>query len=171
MTELVQSGLTFRITNAKSGTVVDLSGTDRQSVTGWPSHGGDNQKWTVNWTGSGWTLRNVWSGLYLGLNGSPADGTRIVGVTTPVEWHIWHDTVNNSTYRIFVPNTHFNLDLYAQGNASPGNPITLWYTWNGVHQTWKFDRGTYSLRFCGPYLRSSDARTNELLHSLKVNST
>jgi hypothetical protein len=41
----------------------------------------------------------VASGLYLGLNGSPSDGTRLVAVTTPVEWHIWHDEADHSTYR------------------------------------------------------------------------
>lgn len=60
--ELVQSGRTFKIVNAKSGTVIDLSGTDGQSsapshfvslsvirltstiVIGFTDHGGANQR-------------------------------------------------------------------------------------------------------------------------------
>lgn len=56
-------------------------------------------QWTLNWTNIGWTFRSVGSGLYLGLNGSPSDGTRLVAVTTPVGWHIWHDEIDSSTYR------------------------------------------------------------------------
>ena len=43
---------------------------------------------------------------------------------------------------VFVPNTHENLDLWGNGLATPGNPITLWWTWNGLHQTWNFTEGT-----------------------------
>ncbi|KAF9467503.1 ricin B-like lectin [Collybia nuda] len=139
--EIVQSGQTYIITNAKSGTVVDLSGEDNKSIIGFPKHGGTNQRWTLNWTGKSWTFRSVSSEMYLGLNGSPSDGTKLVAVTTPVEWHIWHDEVDPSTYRIFVPFTTFNMDLYAQGSAAPGTPITTWYTWKGIHQTWRFELG------------------------------
>lgn len=43
--------------------------------------------------------------------------------------------------RIFVPNTTFNIDLYGNGDATPGTPITLWYKWAGIHQTWRFELG------------------------------
>ncbi|RDB22017.1 hypothetical protein Hypma_010816 [Hypsizygus marmoreus] len=98
-TELVQSGFTYKITNAKSGTVVDLSGQDNRSIIGFPSHGGTNQQWALEWTNIGWTFRSVATGLYLSIDGSPADGTRLVAVTTPFGWHIWHDEVNPQTYR------------------------------------------------------------------------
>lgn len=136
--ELVQSGQTYTITNAKSGTVMDLSGLDNRSVIGFPAHGGPNQKWTLNWTGRSWTFQSVYSGLYLALDGSPSDGTRLVAAATPAEWHIWHDDVDPSAYRIFVPFTRFNLDLYGHGNPAPSTPITTWYTWRGIHQTWRF---------------------------------
>ena len=44
--------------------------------------------------------------------------------------------------RIFVHGTHFNWDLYGDGNPAPGTPITLWYAWSGIHQTWQFELGT-----------------------------
>ncbi|KAF8063234.1 ricin B-like lectin [Lyophyllum atratum] len=138
--EIVQSGFTYQITNAKSGTVMDLSGLDNKTVIGYPSHNTNNQKWALQWTNSGWTFRSVSSGLYLGIDGSNTNGTRLVAVTTPVGWHIWHDEVDPSTYRIFVPNTTFNVDLNNKGSQVPGTAITLWYRWAGVHQTWRFDR-------------------------------
>ncbi|KAG5643460.1 hypothetical protein DXG03_000892 [Asterophora parasitica] len=98
-TEIVQSGFTYRITNAKSGTVIDLSGEDFKSIIGYPNHNGTNQQWTLNWTGVGWTFRSVSSGLYLAIDGSNTNGTRLVAVTTPFGWHIWHDEVDLSTYR------------------------------------------------------------------------
>jgi hypothetical protein len=60
-------------------------------------------QWTLNWTNIGWTFRSRATGLYIGLDGSPADGTRLVAVTTPVGWDIWHDEVNPSTYRYVCP--------------------------------------------------------------------
>ncbi|KDR71604.1 hypothetical protein GALMADRAFT_102607 [Galerina marginata CBS 339.88] len=138
MTANVNSGSTYVITNVKAGTAMDLSAGDEKSITGWPVHGGINQQWTLTWTGSAWTFRSVWTGTYLSIDGSPADGTRLVASSTPFNWHIWRDESNPNTFRVFVPSTHQNLDLYGHGLATPGDPITLWSTWNGLHQTWKF---------------------------------
>ncbi|KAG6848633.1 hypothetical protein H0H93_015319 [Arthromyces matolae] len=117
--EYVQSGFTYTITNAKAGTVVDLSGEDNRSR---------------------WTFQSVGSGLYIAIDGSSADGTRLVAQTTPFGWDIWHDATNPETYRIFIHNTTYNWDLYHNGDSAPKTPITLWYQWAGVHQTWKFTR-------------------------------
>ncbi|KAJ7599606.1 ricin B-like lectin [Mycena floridula] len=141
--ELVQSGQTYKLVNVKSSTVVmDLSGTDNRSIIGYPDQDGPNQKWTMAWTGHSWTFRSVSSGLYLNISGQPADGTKLVAAPEPCQWDIWHDESNHDAYRIFIPGTGFNLDLYNYGDATPGNPITLWYRWKGVHQTWKFVPGT-----------------------------
>ncbi|KAJ7771160.1 ricin B-like lectin [Mycena maculata] len=138
MPEIVQSG---RIINAKSGTAMDLSGGDNKYIIGYPYHDGTNQHWTLTWTGNSWTFRSESSGLYLGLAGAPADGTRLIAMPTPVEFDIWHDEQDPANYRIFVPNTNFNFDLYGDGDSTPGTPITLWYKWAGIHQTWSFERG------------------------------
>ncbi|KIM43941.1 carbohydrate-binding module family 13 protein [Hebeloma cylindrosporum] len=140
MTAQVNSGNTYVITNVKGGTAMDLSAADNTSVIGWPVHGGVNQQWSMNWTGKAWTFRSAATGLYLGIGGTPADGTRIVVSATPFEWHIWRADNDQNTFRIFVPFTHQNLDLYGDGLRTPGDPITLWYTWNGLHQTWRFTK-------------------------------
>ncbi|KAF9030288.1 ricin B-like lectin [Hymenopellis radicata] len=136
----VVSGTTYKIVNAKSGTVIDLSGVDNKTIIGYPDHNGPNQQWTLNWIGNAWTFRSVSSGLYLGLGGASADGTRLLAVSDAVPWHIWHDEVDATSFRIFAPFTNYNLDLYNYGDPVAGDPITLWYKWNGTHQTWKFVR-------------------------------
>jgi len=138
MSANVTSNSTYVVTNVKSGTVMDLSAGDNSTITGWSPNGGVNQKWTLNWTGSAWTFRSNYTGTYLSIAGSPADGTRLVASPTAFEWHIWRDQANPNTFRIFVPNTYENLDLWADGDPTPGDPITLWTAWSGIHQTWNF---------------------------------
>lgn len=139
--EIVQSGLNFRITNARSGTVLDVA-SDNISVVGNQWIQGENQSWITTWTGNSWTIRSSLSGLYVGLAGSAADGTRLIVSAAPFQWDIWHDTADPRTYRIFVPNTHFNWDLSSHGSSAPNTPTTVWYTYedDAVHQTWTFDR-------------------------------
>ncbi|PPQ69130.1 hypothetical protein CVT26_003578 [Gymnopilus dilepis] len=98
-------------------------------------------KWAMSWTGSAWTFQNVWTGKFLTAVGTN-DGANITATDTPFGWDIWRDENDPNTFRIFVPNTHENLDLWGNGLATPGNPITLWWTWNGLHQTWNFTEGT-----------------------------
>ncbi|KXN83013.1 hypothetical protein AN958_01948 [Leucoagaricus sp. SymC.cos] len=146
MSVQVSSGQTYKITNVKSGTVVDLSGVDNHTIIGYPYHNGQNQHWTFNWTGKAWTIRSVSSGQYLGTDSTNyADGTKLVAVAQPFEWHIWRDDANQNTFRIFVPFTHFNVDLNNYGSPIAGEPISLWWTWEGLHQTWKIESRTSSL--------------------------
>nr|AEE98237.1 ricin B-like lectin [Macrolepiota procera] len=140
MSTQVSSGQTYKITNVKAGTVIDLSGEDNKSIIGYPYHSGKNQQWTFNWTGKAWTLRSASSGSYLGIEGTPAGGTRLVAVNDPFEWHIWRDEANENAFRIFVPFTNYNLDLSGYGDTTPGTPVQLWWTWEGLHQTWTIDR-------------------------------
>jgi len=50
---------------------------------------------------------------------------------------------NAFIYRIFAPSTQFNFDLYGHGDPTPGTPITTWYKWSGIHQTWRFELGAH----------------------------
>jgi len=143
--EYVVSGGTYYITNAKGGTVIDLSGTDNHSIIGWPYHNGLNQQWKLTWVGAiGWTFQNVATNLYLGVqSGTLTNGTLLVGVNQPTGWDIWHDSVDPTTYRIFVPGAKppgLNLDLANYGVSTPGDPIQLWEQWSGNHQTWQFHK-------------------------------
>ncbi|KAJ3718214.1 putative mannanase [Lentinula raphanica] len=136
--ELVQSGSVFTIHNVKSGTVVDLSAGDNKTITGWALNGGKNQQWETIWSGNSWNFKSVETGLYLGFTGTAGNATNLTVASTPTGWDIWHDTVNETNYRIFAPNTTVNWDLWDYGNAVSGDPITLWGAWSGIHQTWRF---------------------------------
>ncbi|KAI4527729.1 hypothetical protein K525DRAFT_231673 [Schizophyllum commune Loenen D] len=136
----ITSGQSYKITNSKGGTVVDLSAGDNTSIIGWPYHEGSNQQWTLDWAGDGWNFRSLSTGKYISLGGADAaNGARLVAETDPFTWHIWTDEEVEGAYRIFVPDTHQNFDLYNHGDSTPGTPITTWYTWDGEHQTWQFD--------------------------------
>ncbi|KAJ3922615.1 carbohydrate-binding module family 13 protein, partial [Lentinula edodes] len=139
----IQSGNTYKIYNGKSGTILDLSGTDGRTISGFSDNGGDNQKWQLE-QGSGghWTFRNAASGQYLGVGGPFEDGTPLVSVDEPVRWDIYPDDEDSSVFRIYVPGapTALNIDLSDHGNPTPGTIVTLWGKWEGKNQTWRFEQ-------------------------------
>ncbi|KAG7085432.1 hypothetical protein E1B28_002993 [Marasmius oreades] len=140
--DVIQGNGTYRIVNAKSQTLLDLSQGDQRSIIGWPRNDAANQHWTLLWAGNAWHIQSPSNGLYLGLGGSgtPGDGVPLIATAEPTTgWDIWQDNVNPEAYRIFIPNTFLNWDLWANGDATPGNPVTLWTSWSGIHQTWKFE--------------------------------
>ncbi|KAF9073993.1 ricin B lectin domain-containing protein [Rhodocollybia butyracea] len=147
----IQSGNTYKITNGKSGTILDLSGTDGRTISGFSDNGGGNQRWQLQQGQRGqWTFRNVATGQYLGIDGPIQDGTPVVSCNDPVEWNIYPDERDSSVlqvcpflfeFLIFVPNapTAMNVDLSDHGNAEPGTIVTLWGKWEGKNQTWRFE--------------------------------
>ncbi|KAI0072610.1 carbohydrate-binding module family 13 protein [Panus rudis PR-1116 ss-1] len=141
----IQSGATYKLVNAKAHNVLDLSGGDNRSIIGYDWHGGDNQKWQVSQSGSGWVFRNVGTGLYLrpdiGGGNLAENGTPVIADSEPFEWDIWPDEQDPSVFRIFVPNTPQNVDLSDHGNATPGTRVTLWWKWDGRNQCWHFEQG------------------------------
>ncbi|KAE9398627.1 carbohydrate-binding module family 13 protein [Gymnopus androsaceus JB14] len=139
----IESGRTYRITNVKSGTVLDLSGTDGRTISGFSDNGGSNQKWQLQQgQGGQWTFRSDSGGQYLGIDGPVEDGTPLIAVREPVEWDIYPDDRDSSVFRIYVPNapTAMNIDLSDHGNATPGTKVTLWGKWEGQNQTWRFEQ-------------------------------
>ncbi|KDQ49766.1 carbohydrate-binding module family 13 protein [Jaapia argillacea MUCL 33604] len=135
---VIASGGTYEIVNVLGGTSLDLSGGDGRSIIGYPYHSGANQQWVVQSYNAGWTFRSVSSGLYIGIDGTPGDGTPLIVTTTPTEWDIWHDEIDSTKYRVFLPNTPLNWDLAEHGNPTPGTLVTLWSKWAGTNQTWDF---------------------------------
>ncbi|KAH8827053.1 ricin B-like lectin [Flagelloscypha sp. PMI_526] len=145
--ETIEGDKTYKITNVKSGTVVDLSAYDGKSIIGYPWHNGTNQQWTLKWADNGWHIVSVENGYFMSFDATAANGVNVTGVATissePSVWHIWQDEDNKKAFRICVPDTTQVLDLYDRGNAWPGEPITLWNSWNGTHpphQTWTFTK-------------------------------
>ncbi|KAI1793804.1 ricin B lectin domain-containing protein [Ganoderma leucocontextum] len=137
---MVESGRTYKLVNAKAGTVLDLSGADNRQTIGYGYHGGDNQKWALEQEDNQWLLRNVASGLYLSVEGLVEDGTSVLATGEHFKWDIWPDEEDSSTFRLFVPNTQFNMDLSDHGSAVPGTHVVIWTKWHpGKNQTWRFE--------------------------------
>jgi len=141
MAEL-ESGAVYKLVNGKAGNVVDLSGGDNRSVIGYDWHGGDNQKWRFERLrdGPGWVIQNVGTGLFLSIDQSARDDVRVVGSNDPTQWDVRNDEQDPTTYRLFVLNTNFNLDLTDNGNPTPGNPLSIWGAWEGRNQVWRIER-------------------------------
>ncbi|TFK90709.1 carbohydrate-binding module family 13 protein [Polyporus arcularius HHB13444] len=137
----VQAGKAYKITNAKAGTVIDLSGGQESSpLTGYAYHGADNQKWELEDANGKYHLKNVATGLYVGFDGEPNNGTPVVASSRPFEWEVRPDDHNPEVLRVFVAGTQYCLDLSDHGNPNPGTPVTLWKKWEGgTNQTWRFE--------------------------------
>ncbi|KAM5545430.1 hypothetical protein V8D89_000468 [Ganoderma adspersum] len=137
----LQRGQTYKLVNAKAGTVLDLSGADNRQTIGYGYHGGNNQKWVLEGEGENqWLLRNVETGLYLAVEGELEDGVSAIATAQPFRWNIAPDEEDSSTFRLFVSNTQFNLDLSDHGSATPGTHVVVWSKWHpGKNQTWRFE--------------------------------
>ncbi|KAF3276654.1 hypothetical protein TWF970_006237 [Orbilia oligospora] len=93
-------GRSYRIVNVKAGKVIDLSGTEGHSITGWEWKGGDNQKWIPERQDGLWTFRNKDKGSFLGIAGIQVDfGTRLAASDFPVQWDIVPEERDISIYR------------------------------------------------------------------------
>ncbi|KAG6907736.1 hypothetical protein DXG01_007594 [Tephrocybe rancida] len=147
-TEL-QAGQRYSITNVKSGTALDLSGTDGVSILGWQKHDGDNQKasWELQRDNNQWTFRNVATGKFLGLaDGTLENGLALRAVENAVAWDIFEDHDDHEVFRIFVPprehvEKKFNADLSNHGDKADGTPVAVWgKTQASTNQTWRFQQ-------------------------------
>ncbi|KAF8636283.1 hypothetical protein AX17_003662 [Amanita inopinata Kibby_2008] len=137
---MIQSGAVYHIVNAKSGTALDLSGTDNVSLIGWPSHDGDNQKWHIEERNGRYTVRNVRDGKYVGVVDQPADSVSALGVNYEYEWEIRPDDEDPTVFRFFVPGTRFNLDLTNFGSDQGNTPVAIWGKWEGRNQCWRLQQ-------------------------------
>ncbi|KAG6834778.1 hypothetical protein H0H93_007433, partial [Arthromyces matolae] len=136
----IQAGRRYVLINAKSGTALDLSGTDNVSVLGWEAHRGENQQWELHQEDNQWVFRNVHNGKFLGIERRAHDNVPVRGVDAPVKWNIFPDDRDQSVYRIFVPDTPFNIDLSDFGNPDNGTLVTIWgKSENNQNQTWRFE--------------------------------
>ncbi|THU96815.1 hypothetical protein K435DRAFT_778372 [Dendrothele bispora CBS 962.96] len=136
-----QEGQKDKIVNAKTGTVLDVSGVDNQTISGYTDHGGDNQKFRLEKNDEGrWLFRVSHTDHYVGVNGFTGDGTPLVAVEEPFGWDMYPDDEDGSVYRIYVPGAPapLNWDLSDHGSATPGTIVTLWGKWEGRHQCWRF---------------------------------
>ncbi|THU96817.1 carbohydrate-binding module family 13 protein [Dendrothele bispora CBS 962.96] len=142
-----QADRAYKIVNAQTGTVLDVSDADKQTISGYTDHGGINQKFMLeqNWRGS-WYFRithldhDRYRPRYVGIGAYLGDGTPLIANEDPFAWNISPDEQDNSVYRIYAPiaPAPLNWDLSDHENATPGAIVRLWGKWEGRHQCWKF---------------------------------
>ncbi|KAJ2935736.1 hypothetical protein H1R20_g1358, partial [Candolleomyces eurysporus] len=157
----VKAGEIYMIVNCHNGSVAQLE--DTKKIAGYSFNDGRNQKWEASQEeGTGyWFFKNPWSGLYMGIAGDPSatkNNTRIVGVPQPFAWDIVPDRsqgTNGKSYRIFLPHTAFNADLWG---ADPGYRIHLYDRLDVLWQLWRFERLDSGAELCA---HDSKARVTE----------
>ncbi|KAI0773163.1 ricin B-like lectin [Trametes elegans] len=141
----LQGGQTYKITNAKGGTVLDLSGgQDHSPITGYQWHGAANQRWTLEQNGDAYRFKNAATGLYISVDGEPKNFAPIIASQNAAEWEVKPDHNDPSGFRVYLKGTDYVLDLSDHGNPNPGTPVTLWKKWEGgTNQVWKFEEALY----------------------------
>ncbi|KAI1793770.1 hypothetical protein LXA43DRAFT_205483 [Ganoderma leucocontextum] len=118
-------GTYYFLSNARGGTVMDLSGADSTSIIGYPKHGGPNQQWEFIPCGHGCFIRGAppYSGLYLALDcGGARDGAPVVASEHPVAWDV---EKTDAGIIISWPNSQFVFDLANWGDKAPCTKIQL----------------------------------------------
>ncbi|KAG1883900.1 ricin B lectin domain-containing protein [Suillus subluteus] len=131
---------TYSLRNRQGGTAVDLSGGDNHSIISYYPHDGSNQAWIFQSDGddNGWFIKSSRSGQYLGIEGSPNNGTAVVAVPSPFKWDVKVSDVEGvHGIRILIHGTNFSLDLEC-GNSANLTKIQLWGSWPGANQIWGF---------------------------------
>ncbi|OSC98570.1 carbohydrate-binding module family 13 protein [Trametes coccinea BRFM310] len=141
----IEANKVYKITNAKGGTVLDLSGgQDGSPITGYQWHSGANQRWQLEQHGDVYRFKNAATGLFINVDGEPKNFAPIVASTKWADFEIRPDSNDPSTFRVFLKGTNFVLDLSDHGNPNPGTPVTLWESWEGgSNQTWRFEEAMH----------------------------
>ncbi|CUA76977.1 hypothetical protein RSOLAG22IIIB_06424 [Rhizoctonia solani] len=133
---------TYTIKNVRTGTVLDLwDGRSEEGtpVQGFSSHGGDNQKWRLKWTGTGnqVTLQNVKGRTYIGAASNIHNSVKVVGSKTAVPLVI---VAADKGYAIEAyPSRLHVLDL-KESNPADETPV-IFFNNNGTdNQKWYFEK-------------------------------
>ncbi|KIM60270.1 carbohydrate-binding module family 13 protein [Scleroderma citrinum Foug A] len=139
----IQSGAPYILLNVKApGSCLDLSGGDNRSIIGYPPHNGPNQQWRFERLENGnYLIQSVGTGLYLRIDGEPANDVRVVAGRDRYEWYVKDEPSTPGSIRIYVPGRYINIDLSDHGNPDPGTPIALWDQWEpGQNQLWRLQQ-------------------------------
>ncbi|KAF8338523.1 ricin B lectin domain-containing protein [Amanita rubescens] len=129
----------YQIINAKSGTLLDLSGTDQTYIIGWRHNGGNNQEWHVHYNheNGSYTIKNHRYEKYLNSMEPRRAGVIAKGTMSICEWKISTGESGND-YRIVVPNTELHLVLTDNGSSRDGTSIAIADKSPEKNQLWKF---------------------------------
>jgi len=126
---------TYRIRNAKSHTIFDLSRKEGHEIHGWQEHDQNNQHWYLQRSGDGWFIKNVESGTYASVSGNN-NGSKLRGSGNPFTWNLIQ---SGDDYFIGVPGDNHVADL-DMGRQDNGATIHLWDRTGAQQQKWKFEK-------------------------------
>ncbi|KAF8345083.1 carbohydrate-binding module family 13 protein [Amanita rubescens] len=137
---LVESGAIYRLINVKSGTVLDLSGTDRIHLSGWPDNGGTNQQWFIDFQDGYYTLQNVRYSKYVGYTEPLRLGSEGIGSISRIKWIMVPSEDDPNVFGLFVPGTKLVLELVDDGSPQPGTPVMIGLRMLSLNQAWRVDK-------------------------------
>ncbi|KAF8311756.1 ricin B-like lectins [Clavulina sp. PMI_390] len=135
----------FFIINKYTNTVADLAA-NKRNVVGAYKASSSTQIWTTEAADKSQSLyyiKNVGTGTYLSINGSPSPTNPLLSTTTKQKWQIrLQGSALPQMVKIYYPGTDYLIDLTAS-NSKPGTPIIVYPTQNpGLNQTWKIEAAT-----------------------------
>ncbi|KAG9082431.1 hypothetical protein FRC06_005071, partial [Ceratobasidium sp. 370] len=126
---------TYRIRNAKSHTILDLSRKEGQEVHGWQQHDQNNQHWYLQRHEDAWAIKNVESGTYASVSGNH-NGSKLRGSSNPTRWNLIQ---SGDEYFIGVSGTNYVVDL-DMGRQENGTTVHLWDRTGAQQQKWKLEK-------------------------------
>ncbi|CAE6471040.1 hypothetical protein RSOLAG22IIIB_13775 [Rhizoctonia solani] len=141
MTKGLEAG-TYMIKNVSTGTVLDLwhgKPDEGTAVQGFSSHGGDNQKWRLKWTGTGnqVTLQNVKGRTYIGAASNIHNSVKVVGSKTAVPLFI---VAAGKGYAIEAASSRLHVLDLKESNPANETPV-IFYNNNATdNQKWYFEK-------------------------------
>ncbi|KEP49159.1 ricin-type beta-trefoil lectin domain protein [Rhizoctonia solani 123E] len=125
----------YRIRNAKTKTIFDLSREKGFRIHGHGQHDGPNQHWFVQHLGEGVILKNVESGQFV-YTTSLHNGSKLFGSGNFTVWNISRD---GNEWTISFPGTNYIIELES-GNQANGTAIQLWNQTGEIYQKWIFEK-------------------------------
>ncbi|CAE6492350.1 unnamed protein product [Rhizoctonia solani] len=134
--ETLQPG-TYRISNAVTGTAVQVSDDDSTKIVTWQQHDRENQQWFLQRSGHGYRLRNRRHNAYLAV--SNTDNHALVYASRyPTTWLFLKF---NGNYIVQLADMNRVLDLH-WGSGHNGNEIHIWNLDGGnmPHRIWRVER-------------------------------
>ncbi|CAE6473426.1 unnamed protein product [Rhizoctonia solani] len=134
--ENLQPGL-YRISNAVTGTAIQISDDDSTKIVTWEQHNRENQQWFLQRSGHGYQLQNRRHSTYLAV--SNTDNHALVYASRyPTTWLFLKF---NGNYIVQRADMNRVLDLH-WGSGHNGNEIHIWNLDGGnmPHRIWRVER-------------------------------
>ncbi|CAE7154561.1 unnamed protein product [Rhizoctonia solani] len=128
---------TYRISNAREKTAIQVSEHDPTQVVAWEQHDGKNQQWFLQRSGHGYQLQNGYYDTYLAVSHTD-NHAKVYASRYPTTWIFLK---LNGDYIIQLADKNLVIDLHC-GTGNNGNVMHIFHQ-NGSnmpHKIWKLER-------------------------------